>query len=563
MMKRKNILATAMAITLAGSMLLGGCSGKSESGGNTAGTTVQETTSKADSTPESAAQTDPSQENDAWTEVSKDNTLRIMIGQSNPIFPELTNVITAEGWYPGKIEWMFQSSRDQFQLHMNTGDYGDLIFCNMLDLRESMLSQYAASGIIIPLEDYITEDIMPNLYKMFTEQPSAKAVSTFPDGHIYTLPRFVGSTGDFLEDVMYINKAWLDKLDLEVPTTIDELYDVLVAFRDGDPNGNGEADEIPMSFGVGTSGYSFVEELMGIWGLPTKHFATDGFRSVVNGEVVFVPATENWKEFLKYIRKLYQEGLINQDVFSPADDSQFLALCESDPSIVGVGWNSAKVFANPDDYIAMLPPKAPGYEVKWRLHPGAIGTKNTVCITDACKDVEGAMRWLDNFYTVENTIEQWYGPVGQTFEIVDGMYRLIDQDRLAWPTTPEDGIMTLGLPGYLPSSAFDTILETPNFMKEKMEAYRMYEPILADAGSIWPRPYTSDEQSEEINEIYTDLSAYVIQQKVYFITDSSADIDAEWDNYLKTLSDLRVDEFVSISQDAYESYNETYSSMVN
>lgn len=43
-----------------------------------------------------------------------------------------------------------------------------------------------------------------------------------------------------------INKVWLDKLGLEVPTTLAELKEVLIAFRDGDPNGNGIQDEIPM-----------------------------------------------------------------------------------------------------------------------------------------------------------------------------------------------------------------------------------------------------------------------------------------------------------------------------
>ena len=69
------------------------------------------------------------------------------------------------------------------------------------------------------------------------------------DGHIYSLPEllpqlhYIGSAND----TFWINKAWMDTLGLEEPKSFDELYEVLKAFKEGDPNGNGEADEIPLS----------------------------------------------------------------------------------------------------------------------------------------------------------------------------------------------------------------------------------------------------------------------------------------------------------------------------
>ena len=67
--------------------------------------------------------------------------------------------------------------------------------------------------------------------------------SVFPDGNLYTLPQIDGYRPKCV-NVMMINQTWLDKLGLEKPTTLGELKDVLIAFRDKDPNGNGKQDEI-------------------------------------------------------------------------------------------------------------------------------------------------------------------------------------------------------------------------------------------------------------------------------------------------------------------------------
>ena len=45
---------------------------------------------------------------------------------------------------------------------------------------------------------------------------------------------------------IWMNMKWLENLDLEVPTTSEELKDVLTAFATQDPNGNGVKDEIPV-----------------------------------------------------------------------------------------------------------------------------------------------------------------------------------------------------------------------------------------------------------------------------------------------------------------------------
>ena len=109
------------------------------------------------------------------------------------------------------------------------------------------LLRYAKQGIIIPLENLI-DKYMPNLQAVFEKYPEYRTMCTAPDGHIYSFP-WIEQLGEGKEaiqaigDIPYINKKWLDFLGLEVPTTVDELEQALIAFRD-------HAEELQEAFGI-------------------------------------------------------------------------------------------------------------------------------------------------------------------------------------------------------------------------------------------------------------------------------------------------------------------------
>ena len=87
---------------------------------------------------------------------------------------------------------------------------------------------YGSQGILLPLEEYITPEIMPNLYALTQEDPSILKSITTPDGHIYSLPMISrNATSIWWQGPMWYNGTWLDKLNVkELPKTTDELYDL-------------------------------------------------------------------------------------------------------------------------------------------------------------------------------------------------------------------------------------------------------------------------------------------------------------------------------------------------
>lgn len=101
-------------------------------------------------------------------------------------------------------------------------------------LSSTMINKYAGMGLFLPLNDLI-DQYAPNIKAVLEERPDIKNAITMPDGNIYSIPA-VNANAGIPTTQLCINKTWLDKLGLEVPTTTDEFYEVLKAFKTQDPN---------------------------------------------------------------------------------------------------------------------------------------------------------------------------------------------------------------------------------------------------------------------------------------------------------------------------------------
>ena len=111
-----------------------------------------------------------------------------------------------------------------------------------------------------------------------------------------------------------MNMEFLEALDLEVPTTTEEFYQVLKAFQERDPNGNGVNDEIPL---LGSSSAELMGYLMNafIYTNPSNNYYT------LKDGVIGVSYTEDaFREGLRYMNRLCEEGLLSPLTFSQSFD---------------------------------------------------------------------------------------------------------------------------------------------------------------------------------------------------------------------------------------------------
>lgn len=226
---------------------------------------------------------------------------------------------------------------EKINLMLASGDLPDMIWKGV---DASVISQYLDQDLFVPTEELIAQ-YAPNIQAVLDARPEYKALATYPDGHMYGFPyieEMFGLTmtgGPFL-----INKVWLDKLGLEVPTTIDELKEVLIAFRDAeDLNGNGIDDEIPYAcnFVIDSDAfdsYNTFFALMGCFGDAVSYGSNYPYCKVEDGKIVFGVLDDAFLETIKFFRDLQQEGLLYLDGFS--GDGTYTYQLREEVATVGV-----------------------------------------------------------------------------------------------------------------------------------------------------------------------------------------------------------------------------------
>lgn len=436
---------------------------------------------------------------------------------------------------------------------------GDAILGGSM-INESDLSLMAANGLLMPMNEYINDpETMPNFNeRVLAESPATKAYITMPDGNIYSLPKYTALDGNYLECPLWINKSWLDQLNLPIPTTIEELEAALIAFRDHDMNGNGNAsDEIPYIFLNGHT-YSHMEAILGLWGLATKDGINDSYVYIQDGQVQFAPTSNAYKDALTTLNRWYESGLIWSECFTGTEET-FQAKVSSEVPMVGL-LAAKTITAGYEDYFVQLEPvTVEGYEAQWYRHPGRLGGKGQFSLTRSCKNPEVLMHWIDLFYALENTVAINYGEDSDGRWIInaDGRYEFFtlsaQKTEELQTEAPLFYQLFTNVPGAFTADDFENRIVLSSTQAMYQESYAVYEEYMTD--EFWPRPYIADPDVSRLAELRTDIFHIVTEKREAWVTGIN-DIHADWNDYQKLMDKIGIQEFLDILQRNYNHYLE-------
>jgi len=277
---------------------------------------------------------------------------------------------------------------------------------------------YGAEGYFHVLNDYFDKEnglayCFWNESPYMTEEDYAEYFtrSTEADGNMYAFSFFTRGLGDRQRITAYMNQHWLNALNMEQPTTLDELYTVLKAFKEQDPNGNGQADEIPMIGGTWNGGD---DEML----INNFIYWNPDYMLNVENDVVYAPfVTDEWQQAMIYINKLVSEGLLSDLTFSITTDELVSMVQGFGPEeqiiglLVGTWTTTAPDGTNP----AVMAYDAFGpLEGAYTPLRTANVTKYGYITTD-CEKPELAFRFFDYWCNEKRSLITRYGEPGKSW----------------------------------------------------------------------------------------------------------------------------------------------------
>jgi putative aldouronate transport system substrate-binding protein len=499
--------------------------------------------------------------------ITKEKTeLTVFLDQSPTVESYDTNKFTQylEQQTNVHVNWQLVPSKDKTQkLNVLLASGGKLPDVFMGGVPNETLVEYASQGTFIPLNKYI--DTQSEYFvKILQETPGLKELLTAPDGNIYSLQNVSKSIPNAYSRRMWINEQWLKNLGLKMPTTTQEFKDVLIAFKNQDPNKNGKKDEIPMM--GSTNGWNTWFDYF-IMNSFIEYNNRDNPYNVVNGKIVPAYDKEEYRNGLRYLKSLVSEGLYDPVSFTQ-DINQLKQQFENESSaLIGAvpsgGPNSHANMAGKRyrEYAAVPPLKGPNGLQLASYNPYTyIMYGNTFVITKDCKVPEVAFKWADFMYNRDVAMRSRLGEPGTDWvPAAQGKVDLENKPALFRPILLWGNPQKSHWENHNPTiedfadkgERSDDPYELQRYLFEATNnSYKPYTPAMDTI--IPPMIYTADD-SKRLNEINTPLKTYIAECRDKFVT-GKMDLDKDWDNYLSQLKKIGYEEVVKIMQARYDKW---------
>ncbi len=460
------------------------------------------------------------------------------------------------------------SAKEKRQISLASGDYPDLyLLVPWVDqFSQTDLLKFAQQGVVLPLNDLI-DQYAPNIKAAMAKYPTFKALATAPDGKIYGVPQFVECYHCSMTNKLWINSAWLKKLNLQMPKTTADFKAVLEAFKTKDPNGNGKADEVPLS---GSAAYPDTNPIPFLM----NGFIYDDAKTYLllnNGKVDIAANKPEWKEGLAYAKTLYDAKLLDPGAFTQNADaySQLGNTAGGELIGVGAGLHPAIFIANgtpyAKDYDAVPPltgPHASYATYGFSSSPGA----TFVLTNKASKEAQiAAIKLVDYFFTTDGQIRAHFGEEGKDWRkpkpgdkaVEDGVTPTLAQIPLPTGETPHNTAWGAMAQYFQPKAFRDswvqaTDIYSPDGYERKLqEATHLYDGKQPKAvfphWAIWIDPAIADEAAT----LRTNITTYVEQNALQFVT-GSKDLNKDWDAYVAGLDQNNLKRYLEIMQQSYD-----------
>lgn len=460
-----------------------------------------------------------------------------------------------------KINFQVAQNYDVYLPMMTSQSYPDVITGYNLEKYRGRLAAMFKDGVSVSLNQYMDE-YMPNFSKIVKKYPKIGQDLRLDTGE-YT---FVGSFYDTDNPKdriaassrgILIRQDWLDEVGMDIPETMDDWFEVLMAFKRYDPNGNGLQDEEPVC--MASSGWKYFLPAYGIDDDPSV---------TADGNVVYGFMTEEYKDFLTEMKKWYDEALI----YNMFEDVSIEKLKERVTGNYAGAWkgSAGEISSESNSTLGTLQEIAPNAQFaacpwpktadgkQWCFSDISSFSRDTTVITKTAveKGVDKAAAYIIDYMLSESgsTYLNW-GIEGESYEVVNGKKQLLDGmnelvdfhgTKLEKNKTYADPVTVMlpqfgQLASYMLSNMDTGYYKACETWSQGDTSYKILAPC-----------QLSVEQANRVEEVTDNMKNYVSKMRARFIQGKVP--LTEYDAYVEQVKALGGEEYEKIWQEAYDAY---------
>ena len=469
-----------------------------------------------------------------------------------------------------EIKWTaIQGDQWADKITLNMSDPNKLTdFVFTAGFSDSNLLKYADYGAIIPLEEYI-DAYMPNLKSVFDKYPEYRTMCTDVNGHIWSLPWIeqLGSEKTAIQTVgnmSFINKKWLDFLNLEIPETVDEFEQVLIAFRD-------HASELQEEFGIDGSiipmscivnnGDQDPAILINGFGEGYGDADKDRHIAVTDDNKVICSATqEGYKKGIQWLHKLYEQKLIDPEAFTQ-EWSTYVSKGKSGRYGVCFSWDVANI-DNLKDWVPLPVLTADTTNLTPQNSSFTSGFDRGRCVvTSVAENPALVCAWLDQMYDPLQSPQNNWGTYGEDdeFDIFEMSENEDGEPMLkhaplgdASPVEVREA-EAVGGPLAVLDEYYGKYVTCPDDAQYRLDWIKDYFTPDMHTKYVYPNVFMSREDTETLSNLQADIQKTINAKKSDWIMNGFD--DADWDKYLKSLDAYGLNEYLELFQKYLDAYN--------
>ncbi len=471
-----------------------------------------------------------------------------------------------------EIDWTaIQADQWADKISLNMSDPNKLTdFIFTAGFTDSNLLRYAEYGAIIPLEEYI-DAYMPNLKSVFDKYPEYRVMCTDVNGHIWALPWIEqlgsGKTAiQTIDNMSFINKKWLDFLDLEVPENVDEFEEVLIAFRDHGAELQKEfgieGSIIPMSCIINDPGQ---DPAVLINGFGEGYGDADKDRHIVvtdNREVICSAVQDGYKAGIEWLHKLYEEKLIDPEAFTQ-EWSTYVSKGKSGRYGVCFSWDVGNV-DNLNDWVPLPVLTADTRNLTPTNGSFTSGFDRGRCVvTSVAENPALVCAWLDQMYAPMQSPQNNWGTYGEDddFDIFEMGKNADGEDMLkhaplgdASPVEVREA-EAVGGPLAVLDEYYGVYVTCPDDAQYRLDWIEEYYTPDMHREYVYPNIFMSRDDTETLSNLQADIKKAINAKKADWIMNGFTDKD--WNKYLEDLEAYGLSEYLELFQAYLDSYYES------